>query len=121
MKTLTMFLALAAAGCSIGANLNKGSPQTTPVSEPRSQGARAPASALITIPELVWKSESDARATLAAAGHTGTVSVSDALCPPEVDGRSVELGMVCYQHPAAGRQQGARLPIQIKVQTRAQD
>lgn len=118
MKIAMTLCALALAGCSLAANVGQPKPAApAPTAEPE-RGAHAAPSGLITIPDIVWKSEADARASLAAAGHTGTVSISDALCPPEMDGRIIELGTICYQHPPAGRRQGARLPIQIKIQTR---
>jgi hypothetical protein len=116
MKTIVLF-ALLASGCSVAANAGKPGPAST--ATPDSDGAEAAATAMITVPDIVWHSEADARAALSAAGHVGTVMVSDALCPPEIDGRSVELGVVCYQHPPAGKRQGSKSPIQIKVQTRA--
>lgn len=40
------------------------------------------------------------------------------LCGRVVDGRVTELGQVCHQFPPAGRVQGARLPISIRVAAR---
>lgn len=102
---------VALGGCSLNTKLGGGA------KNPSSSGAQASSSGSITVPELVWLSEADARSALARAGHTGTVSVDTSLCGSTLDGKVVALGIVCYQHPPAGREQGARLPIQIKVQT----
>lgn len=101
-------------GCSFNAKLGGGAKNPGSSS---SGGTSSGASELITVPELTWLSEADARKALANAGHRGTVSVDTSLCGSTLDGKVVALGIVCYQHPPAGREQGARLPIQIKVQT----
>jgi beta-lactam-binding protein with PASTA domain len=71
----------------------------------------------ITIPSIFGMSKDVAIATLRRAGYQGTVTLGDHLCGSVVDGRVIEIGQVCEQHPGAGQVQGARLPIRITVQT----
>ena len=71
----------------------------------------------ITIPNVLWMSRDQAISELRRAGFQGNVTDDDSLCGSLMDGRVIELGQVCYQHPPAGRQQGARLPVSIRVQT----
>ena len=69
-----------------------------------------------TVPNLFGLSQEQAIAALRRAGYQGDASEDSSLCGSVVDGRVMELGQVCYQHPPAGRVQGARLPISIRVQ-----
>lgn len=96
------------AGCSI----SSGSLGST---GPSSRGGAS--NKQITIPGMMFMSEAEARSALERAGHEGTVSLLDGACGSAVDGRIIEQGMVCYQAPPAGRVQGDRLSVQIRVQT----
>ena len=71
----------------------------------------------ITIPNVFGMSKEQAIAELRRAGFQGDVTDDSSLCGSLIDGRVIELGIVCYQHPPAGRVQGARLPISIRVQS----
>jgi beta-lactam-binding protein with PASTA domain len=70
----------------------------------------------ITVPNLFGLPKEEAIAALRRAGYRGTPTEDGSLCGSVVEGRVIELGQVCYQHPPAGRVQGARLPISIRVQ-----
>jgi hypothetical protein len=70
----------------------------------------------ITVPNLFGLPKEQAIAALRRAGYQGDPTEDSSLCGSVVDGRVMELGQVCYQHPPAGRVQGARLPISIRVQ-----
>jgi beta-lactam-binding protein with PASTA domain len=70
----------------------------------------------ITVPSLFGLPKEQAIAALRRAGYQGDPSEDSSQCGSVVDGRVMELGQVCYQHPPAGRTQGARLPISIRVQ-----
>lgn len=70
----------------------------------------------ITVPNLFGLSKEQAIATLRRAGYQGDPTEDSSVCGSVVDGRVMELGQVCYQHPPAGRVQGVRLPISIRVQ-----
>lgn len=70
----------------------------------------------LTVPNLFGLSKEQAIAALRRAGYQGDPTEDSSVCGSVVDGRVVELGQVCYQHPPAGRVQGARLPLSIRVQ-----
>jgi beta-lactam-binding protein with PASTA domain len=70
------------------------------------------------VPDVTFMTRAEAEAAISRAGFERPPSIDDhSLCGSVVDNRIVELGRVCYQHPPAGREQGARIPISIRVQT----
>lgn len=70
----------------------------------------------ITMPNLFGLPKEQAISALRRAGYQGDVTEDSSLCGSVVDGRVIDFGQVCYQFPPAGRVQGARLPISIRVQ-----
>lgn len=70
----------------------------------------------ITVPNLFGLPREQSIAALRRAGYQGDPTEDSSLCGSVVDGRVMELGQVCYQFPPAGRVQGPRLPISIRVQ-----
>lgn len=85
---------------------------TTPRSQPSGESRN------LTVPDVTFMTRAQAEAAIARAGFASPPSIDDgSLCGSTVDKKIVELGHVCYQHPPAGRQQGARIPIRIRVQT----
>lgn len=71
----------------------------------------------VTIPNVFKMKKEQAIAELRRAGVQGDIVEDGSLCGSIVDGRVVELGEVCYQHPPGGRVQGSRLVVSIRVQT----
>lgn len=119
LRTLTSLGLMLLASCTIAASPapysgGPGPSQPEPVQpEPaRASGSRA----RITVPNLFRMQERDAIAALREAGFTGRLSYNQSACPSVVDGHIIETGQICYQHPPAGRLQGARLPISVTVQ-----
>lgn len=106
------FLFLALTGCPVATSTMGGSTMGTPA---RASGADT--SGTITVPDLFGMTRDEALAALQRAGFQGNVSDDSSLCGSIVEGRVVERGQVCHQHPPAGRVQGARLPLSIRVQT----
>jgi beta-lactam-binding protein with PASTA domain len=71
----------------------------------------------ITVPNVFDLPRNEAIAALRAAGYQGDVSDATGLCGSVIDGHVIELGHVCDQQPRAGTVQGARLPIELRVQS----
>jgi beta-lactam-binding protein with PASTA domain len=71
----------------------------------------------VTIPTVFKLKRDAAIAALRRAGVKADISEDSSLCGSTVDGKLIETGEVCYQFPPAGREQGARLPVTIRVQT----
>ncbi len=71
----------------------------------------------VTIPNVFKMKKDDAVAALRRAGVQADIDFEDSLCGSTFDGKIIELGEVCYQHPAAGHRQGARLVVSLRVQT----
>jgi len=71
----------------------------------------------VTIPNVFKLKKADAVAALRRAGVQGDIEDDSSLCGSTFDGKIVELGEVCYQQPAAGQVQGARLVVSLRVQT----
>ena len=71
----------------------------------------------VTIPDVFKLKKADAIAALRKAGVEGSIDEDSNLCGSTVNGKIIELGEVCYQHPAPGQRQGARLVVSITVQT----
>lgn len=70
----------------------------------------------ITVPNVFDLPRDQAIAALRAAGFRGEVSDASSTCGSVVDGRVIELGHVCTQHPSPDTVQGSRLPIELRVQ-----
>ncbi len=104
MKTLILCLPVVAAGC-----IKTAAFSTSP-SSASSDGS-------VTLPDVFKLKKDDAIAALRKAGVQGDIEQDDSLCGSTVDGKIIELGEVCYQQPAAGRRQGARLVVSLRVQT----
>lgn len=100
------------AGCPVATSPMGGSTMGGPA---RASGANT--SGMITVPALFGLTREQALAALQEAGFQGSLSDDTSLCGSLVEGRVIELGVVCQQHPPAGRAQGARLPISIRIQT----
>lgn len=108
MKQVTALAAIPLAAC-VGA---------TSLSTSSFRGAGGGrANGQVTIPNVFKLPKEQAIAALRAAGVEGTISDDNSLCGSLVDGRLIERGEVCYQHPPPGRVQGARLPVSLRVQT----
>ena len=105
-------LVVALAGCPTSTT-----PMTGATSMPPPGGPTATANGNITIPNVFGLTRDAAIAELRRAGFQGTPTDDGSLCDSTVDGRVIEIGQVCYQHPPAGRVQGARLPVSLRVQT----
>ncbi len=87
-----------------------------PVLSPQSEEAgREPG--MVTMPNVFDMPKDEAIAMLRSAGIAGDVTFDDNLCGSAVDHRVIELGRICYQHPATNAVQGARLPVLLRVQT----
>ncbi|HME90964.1 MAG TPA: PASTA domain-containing protein [Myxococcaceae bacterium] len=71
----------------------------------------------IEVPRLQWLTLEEAKSALRQAGFRGELSQDSSLCGSVIDGRIVELGQVCYQHPPPGRRQPPKLPISVRIQT----
>lgn len=84
-------------------------------SGPRSGGGDANAS--VTIPNVFKLTKEQAIAALRQAGVQGNIVEDSSLCGSLVEGAIIERGEVCHQHPPAGRTQGARLVVSLRVQT----
>lgn len=70
-----------------------------------------------TVPNVVLMSRAQAEATLRAAGFFRPLELDSAACGSTIDDKIiVELGQVCYQHPAAGRQSSTGIPVTVRVQ-----
>lgn len=107
MKTRSILLLCALAGCVTSSTFSS--------SSPRASGADTTGN--VTIPNVFKIREDEAIAALRRAGVQGDIGRDGSLCGSLVEGRIIERGEVCYQHPAPGRVQGARLPVTIRVQS----
>lgn len=104
-------------GCKVQSTGTFMGPSTTTTSSSPNAGPSGDRGNL-TVPDVTFMTRAQADAAIARAGFTSPPSIDDSsLCGSTVDKKVVELGHVCYQHPPAGRQQGARIPIRIRVQT----
>ena len=111
MKTLWCVL-LVASACKTGASFSTFS---TSSSSERASGADTNGNA--TIPDVFKLPKDQAIAALRHAGVQGDISENSSLCGSVVNGKIVEKGEICYQHPVGGTVQGARLSVEITVQT----
>ncbi len=69
------------------------------------------------VPNVVLLPRAQAEAVLRNAGFTAPVELDASACGSTVDNKHVvELGHVCYQMPAAGRQGSTRIPVTLRVQ-----
>lgn len=69
------------------------------------------------VPNVVLLPRAQAEAVLRNAGFTAPVELDTSACGSTVDNKHVvELGHVCYQMPAAGRQGSTRIPVTLRVQ-----
>lgn len=82
-----------------------------------SSSSGASSSGSVTIPNVFKLPKDQAIAALKRAGVQGSISEDSGGCGSIVEGQIIELNEICYQHPPAGRSQGARLPVSIRVQT----
>lgn len=106
------WLCLLCVGCVVSTNTRStfsGGGGAPSASGPRADGQ-------VVIPNLFGMQREEAIAALRRAGYQGEPSDDYSGCSSVVDGRVIELGQVCYQHPPAGRVQGPRLPITLRVQ-----
>jgi hypothetical protein len=71
----------------------------------------------VTIPNVFKLPKEQAIAALRRAGVQGDIVEDSSLCGSVVEGRIIERGEVCYQHPPGGRVQGARLVVSLRVQS----
>jgi hypothetical protein len=106
---------VAVTGCLTSASSMSGTTSMPPSGNSSVSGPAA--NGTITIPSVFGMTREQAIAALRRAGYQGTASDDSSLCDSVVAGRVIEIGQVCYQHPPAGRVQGARLPISLRVQT----
>ena len=117
MKQMTLLgiVTVLCAGCLPGVLI---SGQTTTGSGSGGQGSGSNGSSgMITVPDVFGMPKERAVAELRRAGIQGSIVDDSSLCGSIVEGRIIEIGQVCYQHPVPGRVQGARLPISLRVQT----
>ncbi|HEX5058146.1 MAG TPA: hypothetical protein VFV99_02245 [Kofleriaceae bacterium] len=82
-----------------------------------SRASGADSSGTVTIPNVFKLRKQEAIAALRRAGVQGDINDDGSMCGSFVDGKIIEIGEVCYQFPAAGRVQGARLVVSLRVQT----
>jgi hypothetical protein len=106
-----LLVALASGGCSAAANFRMGS------TSPSTGGGGPSASGAAVVPNVVLLPRGQAEAVLRSAGFTEPVNFDTSACGSTVDNKTVvELGQVCYQMPAAGREASPRLPVTLRVQ-----
>jgi beta-lactam-binding protein with PASTA domain len=74
------------------------------------------AQAVITLPDVVGLSESEARARLEAAGVAGSITV-DTVGSEKCERQGLTAGVVCSQSPAGGRRQLVTMEIWLAVQS----
>lgn len=82
-----------------------------------SSSSGASSNGTVTIPNVFKLPKDQAIAALKRAGIQGSISEDSGGCGSIVEGQIIELNEICYQHPPAGRSQGSRLPVSIRVQT----
>lgn len=70
----------------------------------------------IIVPNVFRMSEKQAIAALRRAGFTGRITYSSNACGSVVEGKVIELGQVCYQHPVGGRSHHVRIPVSLTIQ-----
>ncbi|MEJ7602278.1 MAG: hypothetical protein WKG01_30555 [Kofleriaceae bacterium] len=75
------------------------------------------ASGNVTVPNVFAMPKDQAIAALRRAGVQGDIGDDSGLCGSVVEGRVIDVGAVCYQHPAPGAVQGARLSARLRVQS----
>jgi beta-lactam-binding protein with PASTA domain len=76
----------------------------------------SPAQAVITLPDVVGLSESEARARLKEAGVAGSITV-EKIGSEKCDRKGMTSGVVCTQSPAAGRRQLVTMEVWLAVQS----
>jgi PASTA domain len=78
-------------------------------------GTQAPGAT--AIPDLTLMTRAEAEAALRQAGFTAAPELDEFACGSTLeDKRVVELGRVCYQMPAPGRQASLAIPVRLRVQ-----
>lgn len=98
------------AGCQFSSSV------TGPTGPTGNGRARPTPSGSMTIPDMFGMTKAQALEALRRAGYRGTPSEDSSACGSVENGRVIEIGVICYQHPPAGRETGAGLPISIRVQ-----
>jgi beta-lactam-binding protein with PASTA domain len=78
-------------------------------------GTQAPAA--VAMPDLTLMTRAEAEAVLKQAGFTAAPELDAFACGSTLDDkRVIELGRVCYQTPAPGRQASTAIPVKLRVQ-----
>lgn len=89
---------------------------TTAGSQPATSGESRPA----TVPDVVLMTRAQAEAALRSAGFFRPLELDSSACGSTLDEKAdkiiIELGQICYQHPAAGRTSSTGLPITVRIQ-----
>jgi beta-lactam-binding protein with PASTA domain len=75
----------------------------------------SPAQAVVTLPDVVGLSESEARARLKESGVAGSITVEN-IGSEKCERKGLRSGVVCTQSPAAGRRQLEAMEIWLAVQ-----
>lgn len=109
MRSLLYWLPLVATACASTASFS--------TSSFGSSGSSSGGDGQVTIPNVFKLKRDAAIAALRRAGVQGDISEDSSLCGSVVEGKLIEVGEVCYQHPPAGRVQGGRLAVTIRIQT----
>jgi beta-lactam-binding protein with PASTA domain len=107
-------LVIVLAGCKVAGGF--GSTGSTP-SGTSPAGASASSSENRRVPDVMFKSRAEAEAAIRSAGFERPPNIDNSSsCGSVIDGRIVDIGHVCSQSPAGGREMGARIPITLRVQ-----
>lgn len=70
-----------------------------------------------TVPDVVLMTRAQAEAALRAAGFFRPLELDSSACGSTLDDKIIiELGQICYQHPAAGRTSSTGIPLTVRVQ-----
>lgn len=86
---------------------------TTAGSQPPGSSESRPA----TVPDVVLMTRAQAEAALRDAGFFRPLELDSSACGSTLDDKIIiELGQICYQHPAAGRQSSTGIPVTVRVQ-----
>ncbi len=104
-------------GCKFAGSITSAGGSSSSPSTSSSSGPSAATSENLTVPNVMFMTRAEAEATLARAGFRAPSIDDHSICGSVVEKQIVELGRVCHQHPPAGRQQGGRIPVSIRVQT----
>ena len=123
---LSLALALPLTGCVGSANFSSYGPRGPGGSpgpaggqggstSPTGSGDSRPA----MVPNLALMTQAEAEAALRQAGFTQPVTIdTSSSCGSTIDNKAVvELGRVCYQMPAAGRESSTGVPVSVRLQT----